>query len=175
MSPSLHGSSGPVHTTYPHGTDATDGLWRPTFQALGLGAEHDPRKMDEGGHSTLGGYNVLRFIDEKAKRVTSASAFYAPNEGRENLVVLTGAFVRKVVFGGDGEVRAERVEFEVEGREYVVKAGKEVVLCAGTFQSPQLLELSGIGDREILGRHGVECVVHNPNVGENLQVCPSFP
>jgi choline dehydrogenase len=168
IDPTLHGNSGPVQSTFPHGSTEVDGLWRPTFQALGLGAEKDPR-----AGATLGGYAVLRFIDEQARRSTAASAFYAPNAGRENLSVLTDAHVNKIIFDDmDGSIEASGVSFSFSGKDYTVSASLEVVLSAGTFKSPQILELSGIGPASLLENHNIKTVVDNPNVGENLQVTP---
>lgn len=162
---SLHGNAGPIQITFPHGSSDLDAAWRPTFQTLGLGAEADPRKGD-----TLGGYAVLKFIDKNARRTTSASGFYAPNAGRPNLSVLTGAHVRRILFSDSSELIATGVSFSVAGKVYEVSASAEVILSAGSFQSPQILELSGIGSKKLLQHHNIEVVIDNPNVGENLQV-----
>jgi choline dehydrogenase len=162
---SLHGTRGPVQITFPHGSSNLDAAWRPTFQTLGLGAEEDPRKGD-----TLGGYAVLKFIDKEARRTTSASSYYAPNIGRQNLSVLTGAHVNRILFSESSEPVAIGVSFSVAGKDYVVSASTEIILAAGSFQSPQILELSGIGSKELLQKHRIEVIVDNPNVGENLQV-----
>ncbi len=61
-----------------------------------------------------------------------------------------------------------RVEFDQDGERRVVRARREVVLCGGAISSPQLLMLSGIGDRERLADHGIDVVTHSPEVGENL-------
>ena len=64
--------------------------------------------------------------------------------------------------------RAVGVEFDQDGRRSEVRARREVVLCGGAVNSPQLLMLSGIGDREQLARHGIDVVAHAPEVGQNL-------
>ena len=64
--------------------------------------------------------------------------------------------------------RAVGVEFEQLGARRVVKARREVVLCGGAINSPQLLMLSGVGDRERLAEHGIDVVTHAPDVGGNL-------
>lgn len=162
---SLHGFSGPVQITFPHGTSDLDAAWRPTNQALGLGAEQDPIKGD-----TVGAYAVLRFIDKEARRSTSASAYYAPNASRANLSVLTGARVNRILFDNSTEPIVTGVSFSVAGRDYAVSASAEVILAAGTFQSPQILELSGIGSKKLLEENNIKVIIDNPNVGENLQV-----
>ncbi|KAH7369762.1 hypothetical protein BKA65DRAFT_444215 [Rhexocercosporidium sp. MPI-PUGE-AT-0058] len=140
----LHGDSGPLKTSFPKGMGSLDAAWPQAFKTLGLGAERDPREGE-----VLGGYNLLKYMDGDAKRSYAASAYYAPNEGRENLTVLTGAFVKKIEF--------EKVD------------GEGVVSARG---SPQILELSGVGGRERLEGLGIEILVDNPDVGENLQDHP---
>ena len=79
--------------------------------------------------------------------------------------MLTEATARRVLFDG---TRAVGVEFEHGGRRRVIRARREVVLCGGAINSPQLLLLSGIGDREQLAAHGIDVVQHAPQVGKNL-------
>jgi choline dehydrogenase-like flavoprotein len=84
---------------------------------------------------------------------------------RSNLTLFTEATATRVLFQ---EARAVGVEFEQDGERRVVRARREVVLCGGAINSPQLLMLSGIGDREQLADHGIDLVAHSPEVGENL-------
>jgi choline dehydrogenase-like flavoprotein len=80
--------------------------------------------------------------------------------------------VAKINFSGDnGEdhLRATGVDVIVGGKTFTVNAGKEVLLCAGVIQSPQLLEVSGIGSQSRLEQYGIKTLIDNPNVGENLQ------
>ena len=86
-------------------------------------------------------------------------------------MLLTEALVREVVLEKDEVERwgARGVRFERGGEEFVARTEGEVIVCAGSVQSPQLLELSGIGKREVLEAAGIEVKVENPNVGENLQ------
>jgi choline dehydrogenase-like flavoprotein len=84
--------------------------------------------------------------------------------------VLTEAQVNKITFSHqDSQTIASGVEFTSFGFKYHVKAGHEVLLCAGSIQSPQILELSGIGSRNVLEPLGIKVVVENQNVGENFQ------
>lgn len=162
---SLHGTSGPVPITFPHGSSDLDAAWRPTVQTLGLGVEQDPMKGD-----TLGGYAVLKFIGDKARRTTSVSVYFAPNAARPNLSLLTGAHVNRILCNGSEEPSAAGVLFSIAGKNYTVSASVETILAAGSFQSPQILELSGIGSKTLLQEYDIKVVVDNPNVGENLQV-----
>lgn len=84
---------------------------------------------------------------------------------RKNLRVLTGATATRVVIDGD---RAVGVEYQSDGQTRIVYARREVVLCAGAVNSPQLLMLSGIGDRDHLAEHDIDTVYHAPEVGCNL-------
>jgi choline dehydrogenase len=95
-----------------------------------------------------------------------ADAYLRPALGRRNLTLLTEATATRVIFEG---TRAAGVEFEQDGRRGVVRARREVVLCAGTVNSPQLLMLSGIGDHQQLRRYGIDTVHHSPQVGKNLR------
>ena len=101
------------------------------------------------------------------RRLSAARAYLHPVMGRPNLDVKTLSFVTKVLFEGD---RAVGVEYTRTGRRgsESVRAG-EVILCGGAINTPQLLQLSGIGDAGLLGKLGIETIQHLPGVGENLQ------
>ncbi|KUJ10689.1 alcohol oxidase [Mollisia scopiformis] len=161
----LHGASGPVQTSFTESPGELDKAWGRTFKTLGLGPGSDPR----AGH-TLGGYSLLKFMDKSARRSHAGVAFYEPNAARENLTVLTGAFVQKIEFDTVQDVvTATGVRYTIEGKEHVIRTRGEVILAAGTVQSPQILELSGIGDKKRLENLGIVSVLDNSNVGENLQ------
>jgi choline dehydrogenase-like flavoprotein len=93
-----------------------------------------------------------------------------PAAKRDNLLLLAEATAREIVLeNGGNDWAAKGVKFAHKGSEYTVRADCEVILSAGTVQSPQLLELSGIGNPEILRAAEIEVKIENPNVGENLQ------
>lgn len=130
------------------------------------------REKADIGDST-GYYDQALSINMKAGRRSSAVYdYYHANAGRKNLFLITDAMVQRITFGdnnsGSDKV-ATGVEFAVQGEKYTVAAKREVVLCAGTIQSPQILELSGIGSKSILDKYGIKVLVDNPGVGENLQ------
>ena len=102
---------------------------------------------------------------KNGKRWSAARAYLYPNMDRENLEIRTRAFTTKILFEGQ---KAVGVEYEWQGGVHRVYAEK-IVLSAGAINTPQLLEISGIGDREILEKHGIDVVKHLPGVGENLQ------
>ena len=91
--------------------------------------------------------------------------------GRENLTVLTDAVVQKVILEptDSGQVKAKGVLVTVQGSTHHVGTCGEVILAAGAFQSPKILELSGIGGANALKNNDIPVIVENPNVGENLQ------
>ena len=117
----------------------------------------------------MGFYSSLAAVDrtsDKGRRSYSATGYLRPNLGRKNLKVLTEAMGTKVIL--DGEI-ATGIEFLHDGKKYTVKASKEVILSGGVINSPQMLELSGIGNAEVLKAAGVECLVENNSVGANFQ------
>ena len=99
-------------------------------------------------------------------RTSAASAFLKPLSGRRNLRIIMGAQVTRVLFDGS---TATGVEWMRDGITQRVSASREVILSAGAIQSPQLLQLSGIGPARLLQAHGIAVVADSPEVGENLQ------
>ena len=165
------------HEDFVHGADELHGAggeWRIEEQRLHwpiLDAFRDacaeigiPRTRDfnRGDNEGVGYFQVNQ---RRGVRVNAAKAFLRPVRNRPNLRVVTKAQARRVLFEGR---RAVGVEVDVGGEDAVVRAG-EVILAAGAVGSPQLLELSGIGQGERLRDLGVELVHELPGVGENLQ------
>lgn len=105
------------------------------------------------------------------RRVSSARAFLDPARQRSNLAVLTGAKARRVLFQGQ---RVCGVELDVGGKNQVVGCRGEIVLCAGAMESPRLLQLSGVGPRDVLDRAGVPVVYDSPDVGRRMREHLSF-
>ena len=99
-------------------------------------------------------------------RVSSANAYLRPIRGRGNLQVHTHALATRVLFSG---TRATGVEYLRGGTRQQALARAEVLVCGGSLNSPQLLELSGVGDAKLLGRLGIAVVADSPAVGEGLQ------
>lgn len=99
-------------------------------------------------------------------RCDAATAFLSPATARANLRILTHVHVTRVVIEHG---RAVGVEFIENGVRRVVRAQTEVLLAAGALQSPQLLQLSGVGPSQLLKSHGIEVQADSPEVGENLQ------
>ena len=116
----------------------------------------------ECGHD---GFVETRVTQRRGARWSTADAYLKPALRRNNLTLHTQATVTRVLFDGK---RAAGVEFEQLGQRRVVRARREVVLCGGAINSPQLLMLSGIGARDQLAEHGVDVVAEVPDVGANL-------
>ena len=113
-------------------------------------------------------YEGVRYLEQTAwrgRRWSAAVAYLRPARRRPNLVVRTGALVRRVQLAGG---RCTGVEYDWQGRHCVAGAGREVILSAGAIQSPQLLELSGIGNPAILERAGIRPLHALAAVGENV-------
>ncbi|MCA0279569.1 MAG: GMC family oxidoreductase N-terminal domain-containing protein, partial [Proteobacteria bacterium] len=99
------------------------------------------------------------------RRMSAARAFLRPAMRRKNLVVQTGAQVLRTLFDGR---RAVGVEYIVGGRQRTARAAREVIVACGAIQSPQLLQVSGIGRPDVLSAAGVAPVVDLPGVGRNF-------
>ena len=102
----------------------------------------------------------------RGMRCSSAVAFLRPAMRRRNLSVVTGAHVRRIGFEGR---RARSVSYRHQGQELVVRAGREILMAAGAVGTPQLLQLSGIGEAARLRTIGIEPVHDVPRVGRHLQ------
>ncbi|KAI0839512.1 GMC oxidoreductase [Hypoxylon sp. FL0890] len=139
--------------------------WIATFKNKGLHVSKDPL------HSiSVGAFSCISSIDPvKKERSYAATAYYDPVKDRPNLKVLTNATVEKILFEVADSTRATGVRCRHNNKTETVLCSKEVILSAGAFQSPKILELSGIGNKSILSRHEVKLIKELPGVGENLQ------
>jgi choline dehydrogenase len=166
---SMKAASGPIHLAYFPWLWPASKAWLETWENLGLARKSDPRS----GVLLGGGSHPVFFDPETATRSYAGSGYYAPNVHRRNLSVLVEAYVNKIELDTSGsDVRATGVNFTAQGKHFTVTAKCEVVLCAGTVKSPQLLEVSGIGSPALLESHGIAVVVANESVGENLRDHP---
>lgn len=163
----FHGTSGPVRTSFNDTRlPIEDDIVKACDEACGISKKpNDPWSGDHiGFFQTLGA--VARTGPNKGKRSYAARGYLEANIGRPNLRVLCDALVTKIELDGN---TATGVSFRHSGSTHTVPAEREVLVCAGVCMSPQVLELSGIGDPEVLRRAGVECRVENKAVGENFQ------
>ena len=124
-----------------------------------------PRNPDYNGISQEG-FGIYQVTQRNGRRFSTARAFLDPIRSRANLTIATGALAERVRVA-DG--RAVGVDYVLGGKRVQANALKEVILSAGAVQSPQLLELSGIGQPELLRQHGIDVVADLPGVGENYR------
>jgi choline dehydrogenase len=155
------GRGGPLHVS-----DAAH-LFHPLANQIMKAAQEAglPYNPDFNGE-TQEGTGPFQLTTKGGRRMSAARAFLRPAMKRANVTVLAGAMVERVTFEGK---RASGVTFTRNGRTETIKAGREVILCGGSVNSPQLLELSGIGDAARLQEFGIPIVHDNAQVGENLQ------
>lgn len=110
------------------------------------------------------GFGYYQVFQHRGRRWSVLDGYLRSAMRRDNLDVITGALVEKLKFEGQ---RCQGVVYRKGNREVLQIARRETILCAGAVQSPQLLELSGIGGPELLKRFGINVVYANSNVGEN--------
>ena len=115
------------------------------------------------------GVGLYQVTHRNGERCSAAKAYLAPARVRPNLTVITGVHVTRIVTEGQ---RATGVEFIQSGHRQRLHAAREVLLCAGALQSPQVLMLSGIGPADELARHGIAQVHDLPGVGRHLHDHP---
>jgi choline dehydrogenase len=155
-----HGAGGPLNVsdvTQTH--EVSDDVVEACVEA-GL-----PRNPDVNG-ADQEGVTYYQLTVKNGQRCSAAVAYLHPAMTRANLRVETNALASRVVFEGK---RAVGVEFTKDGETRTAKAAREVILAGGAVNSPQLLQLSGIGPAALLKEHGIAVVADLPGVGENLQ------
>ena len=123
------------------------------------------RNLDFNGASQDGA-GFYQLITRRGFRCSSANAYLKPVRHRSNLAVVTEALAGRIEFTNG---RANTVEFRRGHNTQKVSARREIILAAGAVQSPQLLQLSGIGDAKVLTEYGLPVVTNCPGVGRNLQ------
>lgn len=162
---------GPIQVSFPdesHGP--IPNVWIETLKQMGHPITSDPFT----GHATGGYINAMNIDPVTRQRSHVANSYYEPVRMRTNLHVITSALVQKLILDmSNVEVVAQGVEYIKDGKVCSVMACKDVILAAGVFNTPKILELSGIGSPSFLGPLGIPTVISNQNVGENLQDHPN--
>lgn len=164
----LHSKEGPLPVTIPDIYGPFQASWVKALDKLGWCNTEDPIEGEKLGTFVCG----LTIDADIKSRGYAASAYYTPEVAkRTNLQVLTETFVEKILTKiVDGSVVATGVRVRTKDSvPHEILTSKEVILSAGAIQSPQILELSGIGQRGLLEKHGIPIVLESPGVGENLQ------
>lgn len=138
----------------------------PLFQAFfDAGVQAGYNKTPDVNGFRQEGFGPFDSQIHNGRRVSASTAYLRPAMKRKNLTVQTRAFVTEINYEGR---KATGVTYKKNGKKHTVGAG-EVILCGGAFNTPQLLQLSGIGDSEHLNSLGIETRVHLPGVGENFE------
>ncbi|HEY8067456.1 MAG TPA: choline dehydrogenase [Burkholderiales bacterium] len=155
----LHGAGGPLAVSDLERHELCDAFIA-SAQTLGI-----PPNGDFNGEQQEGtGYYQATM--RNGRRSSTAVEYLRPAEGRPNLRVETEALARKILFS---DRKAFAVEYTKGEKTLQARASREVLLCGGSFNSPQLLQLSGVGPRALLEEHGIPVVLDAPEVGEGLQ------
>jgi choline dehydrogenase len=156
----FHGGGGPLHVS--NGRSAN-----PLFRAfVEAGKEAGHPYTDDFNGATQEGFGPYQLTIREGRRWSAAKAYLHPALQRPNLTVESLAHVTRVLFEGN---RAVGIEY-VQNKETVkVRASREVVLCGGAVNTPQVLMLSGIGDGDVLKRFGISVQMDLKGVGKNLQ------
>ena len=123
-------------------------------------------RTDDFNGASPEGAGYLQLTTHKGRRCSAAVAYLKPARGRPNLSIVTNAHVGRILFEGR---RAVGVEYTKDGKTISVRSSAEVLLCAGSLQSPQILQLAGIGPAALLSSVGIPLLHDLPGVGENLQ------
>lgn len=134
--------------------------WLQACQQAGLPYNPD---FNSGNQAGCGLYQITA---RGGRRSSAATAFLKPARNRPNLRVQTRASVSRIIVE---QGRATGVEYVVNGRKWILRAEREVILSAGALASPKLLMLSGIGPADALREHGIQVEADLPGVGQNLQ------
>ncbi|CEL58759.1 Glucose oxidase OS=Talaromyces flavus GN=GOX PE=3 SV=1 [Rhizoctonia solani AG-1 IB] len=164
------GTKGPIAASFNTWYSDIVTPYREALANLNIPINYNP---DSG--NPYGLYNSATAVNRTTgTRSYAANTYFAYNSARPNFFVLTEAQATKIEFSKpksdkNRKIKATGVSFVHNSTLYIVKAKKEVILSAGAFQTPQLLELSGIGNSSILGQNGIAALVDLPGVGENLQ------
>ncbi len=160
--PSLwHGVGGPLAVSEPRALNAVSHAFFDAAAQVGIARNEDFNGAEQDG---VGFYQVTQ---RGGMRASAAAAYLHPARERANLTVMPHTHVRRVLFEGTRAVGVQACRAGGE-QELELRVEREVILCGGAYNSPQLLMLSGVGPAEHLSAHGIEVLLDRPAVGENL-------
>jgi choline dehydrogenase len=156
----FHGTGGPLPVSDSRHPD-------PLSQAfIDAAAESGIRKNPDFNGAAQEGAGWFQTTTRRGRRASTARSYLRPARQRSNLRVETAALAQRIVFEGR---RAAAVEYKQAGAAKTARARKEILVSSGAYNSPQLLQLSGVGPAELLRSHGIDVVLDAPGVGHDLQ------
>ncbi|RPA74656.1 alcohol oxidase [Ascobolus immersus RN42] len=167
-----HGFNGPIQVSFPNGTYPAAGRYLEAIESLG------PKRSVDTSTNAVGTFWMPSSLDAgRQERSYAYNGYLQPlMDKRKNLHLLSQRTVTKILSGKKtgSTVPITGVEFAASeaGKKYTVKAKKGVILAAGALHTPQILQLSGIGNPKLLEPLGIKTVIDLPGVGENLQDHP---
>jgi choline dehydrogenase len=155
-----HGSGGPLSVSdWRHDDPLSEAFVK---AAVETGIPFNP---DFNG-ATQEGAGFFQTTTRRGRRASSAFSYLRPAKNRGNLHIETSALAQRIVFEGK---RAKAVEYKQNGKLRTARARKEVLVSSGAYNSPQLLQLSGVGPADLLKTHGIDVVLDAAGVGNDLQ------
>lgn len=158
----FHGQGGPLNVARSRSDNPFHLHWREAGREAGLPINDDFNGAEQEG---LGSFQVTQ---KNGERCSSFRAYLEPALKRPNLRVLRGALAQRLLFEGPHSRRIVGAEVRHAGQRLQLLARRETLVCAGAFQSPQLLMVSGIGGPKALGANGIALRHALPGVGQNL-------
>jgi choline dehydrogenase len=155
-----YGKNGPLHIAYSRQPHDLGHSFIEACEKAGI-----PHNEEYNGTEQIGA-SMLQFNIKNNQRQSTATAFLKPVLHRKNLMVKSGCSVTKILIQNQKATGVEVIN--AKGEKEQIGAVKEVVLSAGAIKSPQILMLSGIGDKDYLTKFGIASTLHLPGVGQNL-------
>ena len=156
----FHGVGGPLPVSELSHADPLSAAFIEAAAETGI-----PKNADFNG-ATQEGAGYFQTTTRHGRRASTAVAYLRPAKSRTNLHIETAALAQRILFEGR---RAVAVEYRRDGTLRTARARKEILVCSGAYNSPQLLQLSGVGPAELLRRHGIDVVLDAAGVGNDLQ------
>jgi choline dehydrogenase len=156
----FHGSGGPLPVSDSRHPDPLSQAFIEAAAESGI-----PKNPDFNG-AVQEGAGWFQTTTRRGRRASTARSYLRPARRRSNLRVETAALAQRILFEGR---RAAAVEYKQGGTLKTARAGKEILVSSGAYNSPQLLQLSGVGPADPLKRHGIDVVLDAPGVGHDLQ------
>lgn len=156
----FHGVGGPLTVQDPKDPHPLADAYIEAAQQAGY------ERNDDFNGANQEGFGYIQSTTRNGRRCSAAVGFLNPVRDRSNLTVVSHAFVKRVLFEG---TRAAGIEYQQNDVTMQVMAGREVLICAGAYNTPQLLQISGVGPADHLRQFGIEVVADRAGVGANLQ------